>query len=71
METKFANAKDKTVKFWNDKKGTIAVATTATTIGLVALMRMQRKTVNQFMDENDLTEQWNLWLYNPEEDVEP
>ena len=68
MNKKIVSAKNSVKKFWNDKKGTIAVIATATTVGMVAINRAHLKTVNHFLEQNDMTEAWQAYLI--EEDPE-
>lgn len=57
--------------FWDRKKGTIAVTAIATTVGMVALMRGQQKTVNGFLEENDLMGKFMEYLGADEEEMAP
>jgi predicted negative regulator of RcsB-dependent stress response len=57
--------------FWDRKKGTIAVTAIATTAGMVALMRAQQKTVNGFLEGNDLMEKFMEYLGADEEELAP
>lgn len=55
--------------FWDRKKGTIAVTAIATTGAMVALMRAQQKTVNGFLEENDLMEKFYEYIGADEDDI--
>lgn len=55
--------------FWDRKKGTVAVTAIATTAGMVILMRTQMKTVNGFLEENDLMEKFMEYIGADEDDI--
>ena len=56
------------VKFWNKSKGKIAVGAVATSVALVAIMRAQQSTVNQFHEKNGLTEAFKAFIAAEDED---
>lgn len=55
--------------FWDRKKGTIAITAIATTGAMVMLMRAQQKTVNGFLEENDLMEKFYEYIGADEDDI--
>lgn len=55
--------------FWNRKKGTLAVAATATTIGMVALMRAQGKQFQEFLKAQGMEEEFWKFIGADEEEI--
>lgn len=60
---------DSIKNFWDRKKGTIAVTAIAATGGMVMLMRAQQKTINGFLEENDLMEKFYEYIGADEDDI--
>jgi hypothetical protein len=56
--------------FWDRKKGAIAITATATTVGLVVIMRAQQKTVDKFLQEHDLQEEFWKFIGADREEIE-
>ncbi len=56
-------------EFWNRKKGVLAVTATATTIGLVMIMRGSNKTLSAFLKENGLEEEYWRFIGADEEEI--
>ena len=49
--------------FWNRHKGKIAVVSTVTAVGAVALVHLQGRSINEFLEEEGLTDKYyNLAL---------
>jgi hypothetical protein len=54
MNAKFEAKLESAKRIWDEKKGTIAVVSMATTVGLYAIIRSNAKTVNGFLEQNQL-----------------
>lgn len=72
MEIESKTTKIESLKnFWDRKKGVVAVTAIATTVGMIALMRGQQKTVNGFLEENDLMAEFMKYIGADEEELAP
>ena len=60
---------EKLKRIWDNNKGKLAVVTTATTVGLVLLMRRNNDIYNKFIDEHGLKEEFFKYLGADEEEL--
>lgn len=60
---------ESTKRFWDRNKGKLAVIATATTIGMVMLSRAQAKTVDGFLKEKGLLEEFWTYIGADEDDI--
>lgn len=69
MNKKIEAKLDSAKRIWDEKKGTLAVIATTTTVGMVMLMRANQRTVNGFLEENDLMEDFFVYLGADEDEI--
>jgi hypothetical protein len=70
MNEKIESALDSAKEMWDRNKGKIAVITTATTIGMVLIMRANRRTVDAFLEQEGLMEDFWKFIGADEDDIE-
>ena len=70
MNKKIESALVSTKKVWDKNKGKIAIIATATTVGMVLLSRGYRNTVEEFLEQNDMLEDFWTFIGADEDDIE-
>lgn len=70
MNAKLEAKLDSAKRIWDEKKGSIAVITTATTVGLFLIVRRNARVVDSFLEENDLNTKFWEHIGATQEEIE-
>lgn len=69
MEFIIAEKLESAKKIWDKNKGKIAIIATATTVGLVMVLRSNQKSVEGFLTEKGLLEEFWTYIGADEDDI--